>query len=330
MKIARRTALAAALVASLVTLLPIAPDAAAQAWPNRPIRWVVGFPAGGGSDVIARAIAAAISPALGQPVLVENRPGAAGSIAAEAVAKAPADGYTIFTGDNGIMVFNTMVYKQMPYDPVRDFAPVTLIANFPLLLVVPPTSNIRSLAEYVEAARKEPGKIAYGSPGAGSPHHLAMELFRDMAKIDIVHAPYRGGAPAMQDLMAGTVPSLFIDFVSAQGAIKGGKVRALAVSTPKRIAALPDIPTFIESGFPQYTSSAFQGVVVPAATPREIVARLNKELVTAINSPEMTKRLSDLGVEPAAGTPEQFADMLKADRQKWPALIKSRGIQLDL
>lgn len=330
MKIARRTALAAALVASLVTLLPIAPDAAAQTWPNRPIRWVVGFPAGGGSDVIARAIAAAISPALGQPVLVENRPGAAGSIAAEAVARAPADGYTIFTGDNGIMVFNTMVYKQMPYDPVRDFAPVTLIANFPLLLVVPPSSTIRSLGEYVEAARKEPGKIAYGSPGAGSPHHLAMELFRDMAKIDIVHAPYRGGAPAMQDLMAGTVPSLFIDFVSAQGAIKGGKVRALAVSTPRRIAALPDIPTFVESGFPQYTSSAFQGVVVAAATPREIVARLNKELVAAINSPEMTKRLSDLGVEPAAGTPEQFADMLKADRQKWPALIKSRGIQLDL
>lgn len=318
------------MVAAGLALTLAAGASAQQPYPTKPIRWVVGFPAGGGTDVIARALAAAISPGLGQTVVVENRTGAAGSIAAEAVAKSPADGYTIFTGDNGILIYNPMVYRKVPYDPIRDFAPVSMIAHFPLVLAVNPASPIRTLKDYVDAATKEPGKLTYGSPGAGSPHHLAMELFRDMARIDIVHAPYRGGAPAMQDMLAGTLPSVLIDYVTAQGALRAGKVRPLAVSTAKRIAGLPDTPTFVEAGYPAFVASAFQGVVVPAATPREVIARLNRELVSALNSPEILKRLMEFGVEPASGTPEQFSEMIRSETTRWQGIVRSRNIQLDL
>lgn len=301
----------------------------AQSYPARNVKWIVPYPPGGGSDVIARTIGAQLSKQLAQPVIIDNRPGAATMIGAEAAARSPADGYTIFSGDNGSYVFNSALYKKMSYDPQKDFAPVTLIARFPLVLVVNPNAGFKNAQDLIAQVRRAPGKFNYASVGAGSPHHLAMEMIKQKADAYIVHIPYRGAAPALQDVLAGQVPMMVLDLATALPQIKSGRLNALAVASPNRLPQLPDAPTLKEVGLGDVEMYAWQGIVVPANTPKDIVARLNAEIIKAIATPEVNKKLVDFGVEPLSGTPEQMSAYIKSETVRWHALIKERKLALD-
>ncbi len=302
---------------------------AQSTFPTRPVRWIVPYPAGGGSDFLARTVGAQLEKQLGQPVVVENRPGAATMIGAEAVAKANADGYTVLTADNGTLVFNAALYRKMPYDPAKDFAPVGLIARFPLILVANPAAGYKSAADLVAAARAQPGKMAYASVGAGSPHHLAMELIKQQANIFVLHIPYRGAAPAVQDVLGNQVPVMVIDTAVGLPYVRSGKLVALGVLAKQRLAALPNVPTLEEQGIRGTEVYAWQGMVVPAATPRDVVMRLSNELSRAVSAPDVIKKLQDFGLEPTPGTPEQMAAFVRAETERWHALIKQRGLTLE-
>jgi len=297
----------------------------ADTWPAKPIRWVVAYPAGGGSDFLARQLAPQLGKQLGQPLVIDNRPGAGGMIGTDAAAKAPADGYTILSGDNGALVFNSAMYKKLPYAPA-DLAPVGLMAKFPLILTVHPGAGFSSGKQWLDEVKANPGRYSYASPGIGSPHHLAMELVKDRSKSFIVHVPYRGTAFAVQDLMAGVVPMAILDTAAGLPHIRAGKIKPLAVLTKKRIPQLPDVPTFEELGLKNVDVAAWQGLFVPKGTPAEAVTRLSSEMQKAIQLPEVRSKLEDFGLELAPSDAPALARFVQAETQTWHALIKERKL----
>ncbi|MEP6607530.1 MAG: tripartite tricarboxylate transporter substrate binding protein [Burkholderiaceae bacterium] len=309
----------------------LAPHASvfAQTYPARPVRWIVPYPPGGGSDFLARTVGSQLEKQLGQPVVIDNRPGAATMIGAEAAARSAADGYTLLSGDNGTFVFNTALYKKVPYNPVKDFAPIGLMARFPLIVVVNPATGFTTMRDLLDAAKKQPGKLSYASVGAGSPHHLAMELIKERTGAFLVHIPYRGAAPAVQDVLGNQLPVMVIDTAVGLPHIRAGKLIALGVLSRQRLAALPNVPTLEEQGIRDTEVYAWQGMVVPAATQREITARLTTELNRAITTPDVARKLQEFGLEPIAGNAEQMAAYIVSETARWHALIKQRNLTLE-
>jgi tripartite-type tricarboxylate transporter receptor subunit TctC len=312
-----------------VLSLLAAAGVSAQTFPAKPIRWLVPYAAGGGSDFLARTVAQTLSTQVGQPVLVDNKPGGNTALAAAETVRAPADGYTVLSADNGTLVFNPALYKSLSYNPTKDLTPVTLMGKFPMILVVGANSGIASAKDFIAKAKAKPGDMSYASAGAGSPHHLAMELLKVEAGLFMVHVPYRGAAPALADVVGGQLPAMMVDLAAGAGFIKGGKVRALAVANPTRLPQLPDVPTFAELGYKNVEAAALVGVVVPSATPPEVVNTLNRQLVAAINEPSVRTRMIDFGVEPVANTPAQYAALLKSETVRWHKLIRDLKITLD-
>ena len=322
------------LIACCLLALPLlgalAPLAAqAQAYPSKPIRWLVPYPAGGGSDFLARTIGQALSTQTGQSVLVDNKPGGNTAIGASEVARAPADGYTVLSADNGTMVFNSALYKSLSYSPTKDLAPVTLMGRFPMILVVSPSVTAKDAREFIAQTKATAQGINFASAGAGSPHHLAMELLKTEAGLKMTHVPYKGAAPALTDVAGGQVPAMMVDMAAGAGFIKGGKVRPLAVANATRLPQLPDVPTFAELGFKNVEAAALVGMVVPAATPADTIAALQQRVVAAIHEPGVHKKLTDFGVEPVGSTPAQFAELIKSETVRWHKLIRDLNITLD-
>ncbi len=314
----------------LMALLMLATPtlASAQSWPAKPIKWIVAYPAGGGSDFLARQLAPQLGKQLGQTIIIDNRPGAGGSIGTDAAAKSPADGYTLLTGDNGAMVFNSAMYKKLAYAP-SDFTPVGFMARFPLILTVNPASGFTSAAQWLAEVKAKPGVYSYASPGIGSPHHLAMELIKERSHSFIVHVPYRGTAFAIQDVMAGILPMAILDTAASLPQIRAGKLRALAVLSKKRLPSLPDVPTFEELGLSDVDVTAWQGLFVPKGTPDAIVTRLTAEMNKAITTPEVRARLEDFGLEVAPGDGPALAKFIQQETATWHALIKARKLAAD-
>lgn len=302
---------------------------AAQGFPSKPVRWVVPYPAGGGSDFLARTIGQPWSTAAGQPVVIDNKPGGNTAIGASDVARSAADGYTVLSADNGTLVFNPALYKSLSYNPSKDLAPVTLMGRFPMILVVGPSVTAANAKDFIAQAKAKPGGFNYGSAGAGSPHHLAMELMKSEIGLTMTHAPYRGAAPALADVAGGQIPAMMVDLAAGAGFIKGGKVKALAVANATRLPQLPDVPTFAELGYKNIEAAALVGLVVPAATPADTIAALNKQIVAAIHEPAVHKKLVDFGVEPVGNTPAQFDALIKSESTKWHKLIRDLKISLD-
>jgi tripartite-type tricarboxylate transporter receptor subunit TctC len=297
----------------------------AEVWPSKPIKWVVAYPAGGGSDFLARQLAPQMGKQLGQTFIIDNRPGAAGSIGTDAVAKSAPDGYTVLSGDNGAMVFNHAMYKKLPY-AVSDFAPIGLMARFPLILAVNPASGFTSARQWLAEVKAHPGKYSYASAGIGSPHHLAMELIKKRSQSFIVHVPYRGTAFAMQDLMSGVVPMAILDSAAGLPQIRADKLRPLAVLSSKRIAQLPDVPTFEELGLKGVDVAAWQGLFVPKGTPETVTARLGSELLKALSNPEVKARLEDFGLELTPSDGPSLSRFIQQETQAWHTLIKERRL----
>ena len=307
--------------------LPFA-SRAQQAYPSRPITWVVGFPPGGGADGVTRLVAAKLSQNIGQPVLVENRPGASSIIAAQYVANAAPDGYTILTGEQGGLVFNTALYSKLPYDP-KDLTPISDMIRAPLLLVVNPSFPAKDLKGFIEAVKRQPGKFNYGSPGRGLAHNLAMEALKARAGLDIVDVHYKGIAPAAQDLIAGQIAISVIDTVIVLPHLKSGKLRPIASFSDKRLSVTPDVPSLAELGYPDMDIAPIVGAVAPKNTPKDIVSKLSTELQRAVRDPAVSAKLSGLGLEIIADTPEQFAAFLDAEGKRWLPFIRKLGIKLD-
>src|SRR5215213_6548404 len=289
-----------------------APIAAAD-YPNHPLSLVVGFTPGGPSDVLARVLGKKLEQVLGQPVVIDNRPGAGGNIAAEVVARATPDGYTLLMGNNSILATNAVLYKKVAFDPEKDFAPIALIGSQANILVVNPSIPANSMAELIALAKANPGKLNFASSGHGAAAHLAGELFKSQAGVNIVHVAYKGGAPALQDVIAGHVQMIFATAASVVGHIQSGAVRPLAVTTLRRTSVLPDIPTVDELGLPGFDATTWHGLVVPAATPRDVVAALYRATVTALQDPDTKKALIDLGVDIVGSTPEEFDAYVKTE-----------------
>jgi tripartite-type tricarboxylate transporter receptor subunit TctC len=302
--------------------------AQAQDYPNRSIEWVVPYPAGGGTDIVARTVAEHMSKSLGQSIVVANKPGAATAIGAAYAARAKPDGYVMVTGDTATLAANPALYPNLTYDPAKDFDSVGLLARFAMILVVNPSVPVQNLKEFMEWAPKQDGGVNYGTPGAGSPHHLATELFKQRTKLNLVHVPYRGAAPAVQDVMGGQVPFMFIDSATGQQYITSGMLRPLAVASKERLANLPDVPTLIESGIEGFEAYAWQGLLVPKGTPQGAIDRLSESLREALNDPALRKKFAGMGLEAIPSTPNEMDDYALAERTKWSALIKEAGIKL--
>ncbi len=316
-------------VLAVLYAIPLTGLAQSTGYPSKSIRWVVPYPAGGGSDFLARTISQQLAVQMKQSILIDNKPGANTAIAAADVAHAPADGHTILSADNGTMVFNPALYAKLSYSPEKDLVPVTLMGKFPMILVVGPASDAKDAKDFIRKAKAKPGSVNYGSAGAGSPHHLAMELLKVHAGLFMVHIPYRGAAPALNDLAGGQIPAMMVDLAAGAGFIKSGKIRALAVASPVRLAQLPDVPTFAELGFKNVEAAALVGVVAPAGTPTEVVNSLQKQLAEAINHAPVRQKLIDFGIEPVANTPSQYAELLRSETTVWHKIIKQQSISLD-
>ncbi len=302
---------------------------AATDWPNKPIRWVVPFPPGGAMDAIARTLGEKAGKTLGQPFVIENRPGAGGNIGADYVAKQPGDGYTMMITSIG-MATNKPLYSKLNYDPVKDFAPVSLLAVVPNVLVTNATQpDVKNIKDVIAAARKAPGKLTYASAGNGTSIHLAGEVFTSLAQVDMLHIPYKGSGPAVSDLLGGQVNYMFDSITSARPHIQSGKLRALGVTTAKRSSTLPNVPTLAEAGVPGYEVSPWFAVFMPASTPKAIVSKLNKALLDAMKDPEVAKRFDTIGAEPVGSTPDELAKHLALESERWTKLITERGIKLD-
>ena len=300
-----------------------------QSYPTKPIRLVVPFAPGGSADAMARLLADQLRAQLGQPVIVDNKPGAGGNIGGDMVARAPADGYTVLIAASGPIVINPSLYSKMSYDPVKDLRPVTQLVQEPNLMVINPKIPAKTVAEFIAYAKSRPKEISFGSPGNGTPAHLAGEWFNQLTGTTMVHVPYRGTALALNDLLAGQIAVMIDNIPALLPHVQSGKLRALAVSTDKRAAAVPDVPTFAEAGVKGLVFGAWKGLMVPAATPQDIVERLHTASVKALANPEFRKRLSELGAEPVGSTPAQFAAVIKAETASWAALVKSTGTKLD-
>jgi tripartite-type tricarboxylate transporter receptor subunit TctC len=312
-----------------IAIALLSASAFAQSYPNKPIRLVVGFTPGGVSDVLARAMSAKLSQNLGQQVVVDNRPGAGTTIASEFIAKSVPDGYTFYFCDATTHAINASLYTKLPYDSVRDFAFISLVASTPLLLVVNAALPVKSVPELIALAKSRAGQLNYASSGNGTIVHLAGESFKTMAGIDLLHVPYKGSAPATVAVIAGDVAFIFSTMPAALPHVKSGKLRALAVTTPARVGAVQDIPTVAESGLPAFDLTLYSGVIGPAGMPREIVERMNGELAKVVNSPEIKEFFATQGATPMASSPEQFADHMRADIVKLGKAVKASGAKAD-
>ncbi|WP_255697500.1 Bug family tripartite tricarboxylate transporter substrate binding protein [Pseudacidovorax sp. NFM-22] len=315
-----------ALALLLLTAGAVLP-ASAQPYPTRPLRLVVPYPAGGGSDVFARTVSPAMAAELGQPIVIDNRPGAATAIGADMVAKAAPDGYTVLLGDSATYAVNPSLYPKLPYDPQENLSPVSLTARFALVLVVGNATPVRTLADLAALARRS--DLSYASPGTGSPHHLAMEMLRQGLKMPMTHVPYKGSAPATNDLLGGVVPVMFLDLASASQHIRAGKLRAIAVSAPRRLKDWPDVPTIAESGLPGYEAWAWQGLSVPAGTPAEVVNRLQSAYAKAAADPTNRQRVAEQGGEILTSSPADMAAFMRSERQRWATLIRDANIRVE-
>lgn len=314
----------------LVLIAGGATVAQGQSYPVKPLRFVVPFPPGGPLDIMARGIGAKLQEAWGQPVVVENKPGAGGGIGADAVAKSPGDGYTLLMGAVSTHAINPWLYASIPYDPVKDFIPVTLVAQVPNILVVNPGVPVKSVKELIAYAKAKPGALSFASGSTGSTGHLAGELFKTMAGVDMVHVPYKGAAPAMFDLLAGQTQLMFDNIANALPQVKAGKLRALAVTTTKRSPAVPDLPTLDEAGLAGFDLTTWFGVFVPARTPPGVVDRLNAEIVRALSSAELRDRLTAMGTEPPTITkPSDFAAFVQRESAKYAQVVKTSGARVE-
>jgi len=312
-----------------VALASLAAVAQAQAWPSKPIKWVVPFAPGGTTDILARTVGEKLAVALGQPVIIENKPGAGGGVGAEFTAKSAPDGYTIMGGTISTHAINASLYKSLPYDPVKDFVAITLIARVPNMLVINPSVPAKDVKELIALLKANPGKYSFASSGNGTSQHLSGELFKSMSGTDMQHIPYKGSPPALQDVVGGQVAMTFDNITTALPLAKAGKLRALAVTTAKRSSVAPDVPTLAESGLPGFEVGSWQGVFAPAGTPPEIVKRLNAEIVKALNMPDVRDKLSGLGAEIVADSPEEFSALVKAEVAKWADVVKKSGAKVD-
>jgi tripartite-type tricarboxylate transporter receptor subunit TctC len=321
--------LLALLIAGLAALAGASAVQAQAAYPSKPIRWIVPYPAGGGSDFLARTIGNQLATDVAQPVLIDNKAGGNTAIAAAETARAAPDGYTVLSADNGTLVFNPVLYRNLSYNPTRDLAPVTLMGRFPMVLIVGPASNAKDAKDFIAQAKAQPGKISFASAGAGSPHHLAMELLKQQAGLHMVHIPYRGAAPALADVAGGQLAAMMTYVAAGSAFIKGGKVRPLAVANAKRLPQLPDVPTFAELGIPNVEAAALVGLVAPAATPPEVIASLQKSVAAAIRNPAVNKKLMDFGVEPVGSSSAEFAALIASESTRWHKLIRDLKIFLD-
>ncbi len=319
-----------ALILSLITLVcALALPAHSQSYPTKPVRMIVPNPPGGGNDTFGRLFAAKLGERTGQPFLVENRPGAGTMIGTEAAAKSAPDGYTILLSSIATHALSPNLYSRVPYDPIKDFAPITLLGIAPTVLVINQELPAKSLQELISLAKSKPGALAYASGGNGTPPHINAEVFKAVAGVDLLHVAYKGGGPALTDLMAGRVHVMLDTAASAMPHVRGGKLRALALSAPKRSAEYPDLPTFAEAGLPQYDTNAWYSMHAPAGTPADIVRRLNRELVAILKDPEILARFKQLSTDPVGNSPEEFGAFVKAELEKYARVIKAAGIKLD-
>jgi len=327
----RRTSHRARVTGHLIAaaLLLAAGTCAAQSYPAKPIRIVVPFPPGGIADLFARVIGQKFGETWGQPSVVENRPGAGGNIGAEIVAKSPPDGYTLVTGSIGTHAVNISLFSKLPYDPIRDFAPVSLIMEAEGLLVVHPSVPVRTVKELIALARARPGQLSYASAGHGTAAHLSGELFKSMAKVDMVHVPYKGNVPAITDLLAGQTSLLFATMPTVLPQVQAGRLRALAVTSSARSPAAPELPTIAEAALPGYSVTNWIGFFAPAGTPRDVVVKLNAEVVRIMQAPEIQKRLLNEGAKFTPWTPDEFTAFVKVEIAKWAKVVKDAGIRVD-
>lgn len=313
-------------VAFCLAVVAFGGEARAQAWPQQPIKIVVGLAAGGLTDTITRIIAQPMSERLGQPVVVENRPGAAGTIAAEAVARGPADGYTLVMGNLPQMVIIPAL-SGTRYDPVKDFAPISIVGSNPFVLCVNAKLPVKTLAEFIAYVRERPGQMSYGSGGIGNGTHLSMAYFLKLAGLDMIHVPYKGGAPAMGDLIAGHVPAMFASSSDALPQVKAGAIRALAVSGPERSQKIPDVPTVSELGFPKFKTITWNGLMAPVATPKDVINRLAAEVAHAVKDPKVVEHMSNQGIDPIGNSPDEFLSAIKADVVLWTEAVAVAGVK---
>lgn len=298
-------------------------------YPSRPIRFVVPYPPSGAADIVARIVAQKLGDSLGATVVVDNRAGAGGNLGTDLVAKAAPDGYTLLMGNVGPLAINVSLFKRLPYDPLKDLAPVSFMVAYPNVLVVNPSLPAKSVSELVALAKSRPGQLSYASAGTGSSTHLAAELLKSMAAINMAHVPYKGGGQAIIDVMAGQVHLYFSSMLGALPHVKSGKLRALAVTGTRRSRAAPELPTVAESGFPGYEANNWVGLLVPAGTPAAVILRLNREIVRIFGQPDVQERLAAQGGEAETGTPEKFADYLRAEIKKWAKVVTSSGAQVE-
>ena len=317
---------AAALCVAIAMSAPFVANAQAQAYPSKSLRFVVPFAPGGSTDIFARLIGERLSVALGQPVVIENRGGAGGNIGAEAVAKSTPDGYTLLMATTGVMSINNALYRNMSFDAAKELEPVIMIASITNALIVPADSPLKSVGEVIAAAKAAPGKLTFASSGAGASTHMSAELFKLMAGVDLMHVPYKGSGQAMPDVISGRISLMFENMPGAVSYIKGGKLRVLAVTGLKRSSVLPQVPTVAESGVPGYESLSWSGIAVASGTPREVIARLNREINAILATPEMRQKLADQGADAVGGTPESFNEHIKNEREKWSRVIRSAGV----
>ncbi len=301
----------------------------AQNFPTKPIRFYTPYPPGGTTDILARIFGAKMQEAWGQSVIVEAKSGAGGNIGADFVAKAPPDGYTILMGASGPLAINASLFSKLPYDPGRDFSPIVLSASVPLVLVTHPSLPVKNVREFIALIKARPAQFNYASAGPGSPQHLTAEMFKFMTKVDMTHIPYKGSGPAIIDLIGGQIPFAFESMIPILPQVKAGKLRGLAVTSATRSPVLPDIATVADSGVPGFESIAWYGVVAPAGTPKEVVAKLNGEMVRIANLPDIKQRLIEMGSPPVAGTPEQFGALIKSEIPKWGRVVKQANVSLD-
>jgi tripartite-type tricarboxylate transporter receptor subunit TctC len=325
----RIAALAFAAALTGAAALPTRAAEAPAAFPTKPIRLIVPFTPGGSTDILARAIGQKLTDAWGQSVVIDNRPGAGGIIGMETAAKAAPDGYTLVMGHVGTLAANPALYKSLPYDPVKDFAPITLIAMVPNVLVVGPAVPSKSVAELVALAKSKPGKLDYGSGGNGSAAHLATEYFKLKAGVDVQHVPYKGTAPALADLLGGQIAFIITGLPPVLPQVKAGKLRILGVASAQRLKQFPDIPTIAESGVPGYEATQWYGILAPAATPKELVAKLNRDIVRALKDPSVAEKLSAEGAEPVGDSPEQFGAFIRSEIDLWGKVIRATGAKAE-
>jgi len=318
----------AGIAGALFSSLLLATASAAE-YPVRPLEWVIPYPPGGGTDIVGRVLADEMGKALNQTIVVANKPGAATAIGASYTARAKPDGYTLMSADTATLAANPYLYSKLTYNPETDFDSVGLTVRFPLILVVNPSIPVNNYEEFLAWAKEQKGGVDYGTPGPGSPHHLATELFRIRSGLDLVHIPYKGAAPAVQDVLGGQIPMMFVDSAAGQQHIEAGTLRAIAVASAERLESFPDVPTLQELGVEDFEAYAWQGVVVPKGTPRDIIERLNAELVKALEEPSVVERFKAMGLEITPSSPQEMDEYAQAQRELWSEVIRASNITLD-